>query len=270
MNQEALNETLARLPILIDEEDYNNRTNASSDSNTRSLSLSFRFFISTWNLSASKLDWRIVVNPISPIPLDERIFLSALQQFNRIPINLYCTSIPPWPRRKATNVNSVGAHRLSLHRRVKWLNVSGKNSINEWKTKIDQFVERDCRQELVQLKEENRLLEQVRSSRCVKGCGMFILDSEQRESAIGMYSVEKRKSSKTIGDLHLRFSFSRMKLNSIFSNKNINKRSMLSVKVNDLPSQNDRNPFACCQNINLNVNSSKRLSLTKISNSLKQ
>lgn len=35
MNQEALNETLARLPILIDEEDYNNRTNGSSDSNTR-------------------------------------------------------------------------------------------------------------------------------------------------------------------------------------------------------------------------------------------
>lgn len=40
MNQEALNETLARLPILIDEEDHNNRTNASSDSNTRFLSLS--------------------------------------------------------------------------------------------------------------------------------------------------------------------------------------------------------------------------------------
>ena len=35
MNQEALNETLAKLPILIDEDDYNNRTNASSDSNTR-------------------------------------------------------------------------------------------------------------------------------------------------------------------------------------------------------------------------------------------
>jgi len=34
MNQEALNETLARLPILIDDEDYNNRTNGSSDSNT--------------------------------------------------------------------------------------------------------------------------------------------------------------------------------------------------------------------------------------------
>jgi hypothetical protein len=37
MNQEALNETLARLPILIDEEDYNNRTNASIESNTRYL-----------------------------------------------------------------------------------------------------------------------------------------------------------------------------------------------------------------------------------------
>ncbi len=35
MNQEALNETLARLPILIDEDDYNNRTNGSLDSNTR-------------------------------------------------------------------------------------------------------------------------------------------------------------------------------------------------------------------------------------------
>ncbi len=35
MNQEALNETLARLPILIDEDDYNNRTNGSSDSNIR-------------------------------------------------------------------------------------------------------------------------------------------------------------------------------------------------------------------------------------------
>jgi hypothetical protein len=34
MNQEALNETLARLPILIDEDDHNNRTNGSSDSNT--------------------------------------------------------------------------------------------------------------------------------------------------------------------------------------------------------------------------------------------
>ena len=45
MNQEALNETLARLPILIDEDDYNNRTNGSSDSNTRfpTLFLSFLF-----------------------------------------------------------------------------------------------------------------------------------------------------------------------------------------------------------------------------------
>lgn len=36
MNQEALNETLARLPILIDDEDYVNRTTGSSESNTRS------------------------------------------------------------------------------------------------------------------------------------------------------------------------------------------------------------------------------------------
>lgn len=43
MNQEALNETLARLPILIDEDDYNNRTNASSDSNTRFVSFDFPF-----------------------------------------------------------------------------------------------------------------------------------------------------------------------------------------------------------------------------------
>lgn len=43
MNQEALNETLARLPILIDEDDYNNRTNGSSESNTRYFN--FFFFI---------------------------------------------------------------------------------------------------------------------------------------------------------------------------------------------------------------------------------
>ena len=34
MNQEALNETLARLPILIDDDEYN-RTNTSTDSNSR-------------------------------------------------------------------------------------------------------------------------------------------------------------------------------------------------------------------------------------------
>lgn len=53
MNQEALNETLARLPILIDEDDYNNRTNGSSDSNTR-YSNSFHFlfyFILIFNIS---------------------------------------------------------------------------------------------------------------------------------------------------------------------------------------------------------------------------
>lgn len=45
MNQEALNETLARLPILIDEDDYNNRTNGSSDSNTRFSPSSLSFLV---------------------------------------------------------------------------------------------------------------------------------------------------------------------------------------------------------------------------------
>jgi hypothetical protein len=46
MNQEALNETLAGLPILIDEEYYNNRTNDSSDPNTkyRNLYIFFSLF----------------------------------------------------------------------------------------------------------------------------------------------------------------------------------------------------------------------------------
>lgn len=58
MNQEALNETLARLPILIDDDDYNNRTNGSSDSNTRysSHSLSFVIVRTSFSISVSKLD----------------------------------------------------------------------------------------------------------------------------------------------------------------------------------------------------------------------
>ena len=43
MNQEALNETLARLPILIDEDDYNIRTYGSSDPNSKYSDL-FHFF----------------------------------------------------------------------------------------------------------------------------------------------------------------------------------------------------------------------------------
>ncbi|CAF4160800.1 unnamed protein product [Rotaria socialis] len=125
MNQEAFNETLARLPILIDEDDYNNRTNGSSDSSI--------------NIKAR------LTNRRQPI----------LAYSTRRKNNLQSSSTSNTNNNQSLlHVNTTTGTPKSNKRKLGGCTPTVTPSANKVIKQLD------CRQELIQLKEENKLLAQ--------------------------------------------------------------------------------------------------------------
>ncbi|CAF3876485.1 unnamed protein product [Rotaria magnacalcarata] len=129
MNQEALNETLAKLPILIDEDDYNNRTNGSSDSS---------------------------------------ISIKARLTNRRQPILAYST-------RRKNNLQSSSTSNTNSNQSLLHVNTtigtpkSNKRKLGGCTPTVTPSANKvikqlDCRQELIQLKEENKLIAQAKEN----------------------------------------------------------------------------------------------------------
>ncbi|CAF2960576.1 unnamed protein product [Rotaria sp. Silwood2] len=127
MNQEALNETLARLPILIDEGDYNNRTNGSSDTNT--------------NVKAR------LTNRRQPI-----LAYSTRRK------NLQTSTVNTNNNQSLLHVNTTIGTPKSNKRKLGGCTPTVTPSANKVIKQLD------CRQELVQLKEENKLLAEAKEN----------------------------------------------------------------------------------------------------------
>jgi hypothetical protein len=127
MNQEALNETLARLPILIDEDDYNNRTNGSSDSN-------------------SSIKARLT-NRRQPI-------LAYSTRRKNLPI----TSSGVINNQSLLHVNTTMATPKSNKRKLGGCTPTVTPSANKVIKQVD------WRLELAQIKEENKLLEETKAN----------------------------------------------------------------------------------------------------------
>ncbi|CAF3312546.1 unnamed protein product [Rotaria socialis] len=129
MNQEAFNETLARLPILIDEDDYNNRTNGSSDSSI--------------NIKAR------LTNRRQPI----------LAYSTRRKNNLQSSSTSNTNNNQSLlHVNTTTGTPKSNKRKLGGCTPTVTPSANKVIKQLD------CRQELIQLKEENKLLAQAKEN----------------------------------------------------------------------------------------------------------
>ncbi|CAF0760188.1 unnamed protein product [Adineta steineri] len=130
MNQEALNETLARLPILIDEEDYNNRTNGSSESNT--------------SIKTRLINRR---QPALAYSTRRKILPTAASNVNNPSINQSILHIN-------TTIGTPKSNKRKLGGCTPAITPSANKVIKQL----------DCRQELIQLKEENKLLEEAKTN----------------------------------------------------------------------------------------------------------
>lgn len=127
MNQEALNETLSRLPILIDEDEYN-RTNGSND-------------------SSGSIKTRLI-NRRQPI----------LAYSTRRKPPLAISSMNTTTNHSLLHVNTTIGTPKSNKRKLGGFTPTVTPSANKVIKQID------CRQELLQLKEENRFLEEAKSN----------------------------------------------------------------------------------------------------------
>ncbi|CAF1017946.1 unnamed protein product [Rotaria sp. Silwood1] len=127
MNQEALNETLARLPILIDEDDYNNRTNGTSDANINNKTR--------------------LTNRRQPI-----LAYSTRRK------NLQTSTSNTNNNQSLLHVNTTIGTPKSNKRKLGGCTPTVTPSANKVIKQLD------CRQELVQLKEENKILSEAKEN----------------------------------------------------------------------------------------------------------
>ncbi|UJR30016.1 hypothetical protein I4U23_017561 [Adineta vaga] len=135
MNQEALNETLARLPILIDEDDYNNRTNGSPESNT--------------SIKARLTNRR---QPILAHSTRRKILPATASSVTTTTTNTTNNN------QSLLHVNTTIGTPKSNKRKLGGCTPAITPSANKVIKQLD------CRQELNQLKEENKLLEEAKAN----------------------------------------------------------------------------------------------------------
>ncbi|CAF1013608.1 unnamed protein product [Rotaria sordida] len=133
MNQEALNETLARLPILIDEDDYNNRTNGNPDTNT--------------NIKARLTNRR---QPILAYSTRRKNLQTSTSHINNNNNNSNNQSL----LHVNTTIGTPKSNKRKLGGCTPTVTPSAHKVIKQL----------DCRQELTQLKEENKLLVEAKEN----------------------------------------------------------------------------------------------------------
>ncbi|CAF3670898.1 unnamed protein product [Rotaria sp. Silwood1] len=164
MNQEALNETLARLPILIDEDDYNNRTNGTSDANINNKTR--------------------LTNRRQPI-----LAYSTRRK------NLQTSTSNTNNNQSLLHVNTTIGTPKSNKRKLGGCTPTVTPSANKVIKQLD------CRQELVQLKEENKILsENLELDNLRNDHTLLLLEKETLEKIVAEYQLFKEEMTNKLNE----------------------------------------------------------------------